>query len=104
MNLDEFIFTDSMSTPAGAPPSPDVKEREQPRSANAVASAIPIKMRKESQAFAPQSVPVQQQHRMHSQDEFGYVQRHVRKTSIDERRVCVTSTPAIVGSLCCGLF
>lgn len=87
MNLDEFIFSDNISTPAGISPSPDLEKREQPRSSNSIASAIPIKMRKESApTFIPQSVPANQ-HGIRGNDEFDYVQRHVRKTSIDERRV-----------------
>lgn len=44
-------------------------------------------MRKESAQFAiPQSVPVPH-HNPRTNEEFNYVQRHVRKTSIDERRV-----------------
>lgn len=80
MSIDEFIFS-NMASPSDMSP-PDFRDN---RPQNAVASAIPIKMRKEPvAAFAPQSVPV-----THPQDEFSYVQRHVRKTSIDERRVCV---------------
>jgi GATA-binding protein len=89
MNLDDYIFSDNISTPAGldASPSPDLTKKELERSSNAVASAIPIKMRKESSQFAiPQSVPVSR-HNPKLNDEFNYVQRHVRKTSIDERRV-----------------
>ena len=90
MNLDEFIFSENISTPAGLgmSPSPEQAKKEVPeKSANAVASAIPIKMRKESAQFAiPQSVPVPH-HNPRSNEEFNYVQRHIRKTSIDERRV-----------------
>ncbi|KAB8295226.1 hypothetical protein EYC80_007143 [Monilinia laxa] len=90
MNLDDFIFSDSISTPAGivTSPSPELTKKEVDRSSNTVASAIPIKMRKEStqpQFSAPQSVPVPH-HAPRSNEEFNYVQRHVRKTSIDERR------------------
>jgi GATA-binding protein len=90
MNLDEFVYSDLISTPAGMSPSPELKEKDAPKSStNAVASAIPIKMRKESTAsFVPQSVPVPR-HNVPAHDEFGYVQRHVRKTSIDERRVSI---------------
>ncbi|ESZ98449.1 hypothetical protein SBOR_1111 [Sclerotinia borealis F-4128] len=89
MNLDDFIFSDSISTPAdiATSPSPELTKREVDRSSNTVASAIPIKMRKEStqQFSVPQSVPVPH-HAPRSNEEFNYVQRHVRKTSIDERR------------------
>lgn len=94
MNLDDFIFTDEMSTPPGN--SPQQQHQQQPHqqqqngrdnnqsSAVNMASAIPIKMRRETTnaSFQPQSVPTQHP----VQPEFGYVQRHVRKTSIDERR------------------
>ena len=89
MNLDDFIFADNISTPAGLgnSPSPELSKKELEKTSNAVASAIPIKMRKESSQFAvPQSVPVPH-HNPRSNDEFNYVQRHIRKTSIDERRV-----------------
>lgn len=90
MNLDDFIFSDNISTPAGlgtSSPSPEFSRRDTEKSSNAVASAIPIKMRKESAQFAiPQSVPVPHLN-PRSTEEFNYVQRHVRKTSIDERRV-----------------
>lgn len=89
MNLDDFIFSESISTPAGmgTSPSPELVKKESEKSSNAVASAIPIKMRKESSQFViPQSVPVLH-HNPRSNEEFNYVQRHVRKTSIDERRV-----------------
>jgi GATA-binding protein len=91
MNLDDFIFSDNISTPAGLgmSPSPELSKKESEKSSNAVVSAIPIKMRKEAPQFAvpvPQSVPVPH-HNPRSNQEFDYVQRHVRKTSIDERRV-----------------
>lgn len=89
MNLDDFIFSDNISTPQGLgnSPSPELVKKESEKSSNAIASAIPIKMRKESAQFAiPQSVPVPH-HNPRNNEEFNYVQRHVRKTSIDERRV-----------------
>jgi GATA-binding protein len=89
MNLDDFIFSDNISTPAGLgmSPSPELSKKDVEKTSNAVASAIPIKMRKESSQFTvPQSVPVPH-HNPRSNEEFNYVQRHVRKTSIDERRV-----------------
>ncbi|KAF7898567.1 hypothetical protein EAF00_005013 [Botryotinia globosa] len=89
MNLDDYILSDSISTPTGiaTSPSPELTKKEIDRSSNSIASAIPIKMRKEStQHFAvPQSVPVPH-HAPRSNEEFNYVQRNVRKTSIDERR------------------
>jgi GATA-binding protein len=91
MNLDDFIFSDNISTPAGiaTSPSPENHKKDMEKSSHTVASAIPIKIRKEPpqpQFTIPQSVPVPH-HAPRSNEEFNYVQRHVRKTSIDERRV-----------------
>lgn len=87
MNLDDFIFTDNMSTPAGIglSPTPEPKKQAE-KTSNNTASAIPIKARKDVPQFTvPQSVPAANQY--HRNNDFNYVQRHVRKTSIDERRV-----------------
>ncbi|RDW79936.1 putative nitrogen regulatory protein areA [Coleophoma cylindrospora] len=101
MNIDDFIFSDNMATPLGIAnsPSPELSKKDVAKSAtssftNSVTSAIPIKVRKEPsncnantapQFVVPQSVPVPQ-HGPRSIEEFNYVQRHVRKTSVDERR------------------
>lgn len=91
MNLDDFIFSENVATPAGLTdtPSPELPVKHlEDKLAHATAAAIPIKSRKvSSQHFVPQSVPVPQ-HQKH-QEEFGYVTRHARKTSVDERRVSV---------------
>ena len=83
MNIDDFIFPTSVATPAGlstSPPSPP---------SHAVASAIPIQNKKGAQESIhpnfPPSAPTHDGMRNH---EFGYVQRRVRKTSIDETKVC----------------
>ncbi|PGH11569.1 hypothetical protein AJ79_04827 [Helicocarpus griseus UAMH5409] len=86
MNIDDFIVPSSIGSPSGLSPSPPV---EAAGSSHAVASAIPIKSRKEKQAlptgeFLPASFPHPPQHHRRN-DEFGYVQRRVRKTSVDER-------------------
>ena len=97
MNIDDYIFSENISTPAGLgmSPSPELSKKEiAEKSSHTVASAIPIKMRKESAQFAiPQSVPVAHQN-LRNHEEFNYVQRHVRKTSIDDRRVssCILKT------------
>lgn len=88
MNLDDFIFAEHVSTPAGlmSPPPAPLKSEEGSSMSGPLASAIPIKVRREtsSNALVPQSVP---HHQRSSNNEFNYVQRHHRKTSIDERRV-----------------
>ncbi|GIZ39189.1 hypothetical protein CKM354_000258000 [Cercospora kikuchii] len=86
MNLDDFLEPSSIGSPAGISPSPTPEH-----SATVSASAIPIRQQQRLQsdelsvarASAP-SVPPLEQNRTHR--EFSYVQRHVRKTSIDERR------------------
>ncbi|KAF2708223.1 hypothetical protein K504DRAFT_381884 [Pleomassaria siparia CBS 279.74] len=85
MNLDDFIFSSSVGSPAGLPPSPT----NEVKASNASAPAIPIRKPTQShdqnlclaRASAPSNPPLAPR-----DYEFGYVQRHVRKTSIDERR------------------
>ena len=93
MNLDDFIFPSSVGSPAGISTS-DTSEHPALTNNNAMATAIPIKMRKEQQQQQQQpmhppmaSAPVPPQDMRHRQ-EFGYVPKHVRKTSIDDSRVC----------------
>lgn len=96
MNLDDFIVPSSIGTPAGISPAPSSNAADFESPATATAGAIPINKRQQqiqneelhiSRASAP-SVPPFEQGR--NQSEFDYVPRHVRKTSIDERRVCRT--------------
>lgn len=90
MNLDDFIVPSSVASPAGMPHSPSASADDQPSSTNATAPAIPIRKQSQlndqtlhiSRASAPSVPPA-----VTRDNEFGYVQRHVRKTSIDERRV-----------------
>lgn len=89
MNLDDFIIPSSIGSPAGIPASPPVDKAS--TSANAVASAIPIKARKDQQPpshghLVPASLPQPPQD-LRRNGEFSYVQRRVRKTSVDERKV-----------------
>ncbi|EFX02942.1 gata transcriptional activator [Grosmannia clavigera kw1407] len=90
MTLDEFIDSRNVATPeAGTSLLLDDGSAndgsKDPTSAYTMASAIPIKNRRESfKHFVPQSVPVPPHQTAHN--EFGYVTRHHRKTSIDERR------------------
>ncbi|KXT19050.1 hypothetical protein AC579_8764 [Pseudocercospora musae] len=92
MNLDEFLVPSSIGTPAGVSPAPSGSVAEaEPSSTSTSLSAIPIKQPQRIQAeelslaraSAP-SVPPLAEDRQNL--EFGYVQKHVRKTSIDERR------------------
>jgi len=74
MNLDDFVLPDFSSSPAKAAPD--------------TANAIPIKVRTDNlpppSMIPPGSAPVNPE--LHPSTEFGYVQRHVRKTSIDDRK------------------
>lgn len=87
MSIDELIQPSSVASPAGISRSPSIERMPVMRGQ---ASAIPIKKQKEirrqdlgpARASAPTVPPM-----MSDSNEFGYVQRHVRKTSIDERRV-----------------
>jgi len=92
MNLDEFIVPTSIGTPAGISPTPSSTMAEL-ESATATAPGIPINRRQQqlldedmnlARASAPTGGPFEQGR---NHNEFGYVPRHVRKTSIDERRV-----------------
>ena len=82
MNIDDFIFPTSIASPAGMSPS------STPPSSSVNASAIPIKAKKDVQHQLhpefPPSAPNQDRLR---DREFDYVQRRVRKTSIDETKV-----------------
>ncbi|KAH8730531.1 area protein [Phaeosphaeriaceae sp. PMI808] len=85
MNLDEFIFPSSVGSPAGL--SPESSNETHP--VHATAPAIPIRKPNQAndhnislaRASAPSVPPL-----INRENEFGYVSRHVRKTSIDERR------------------
>ena len=75
MNLDDFVLP-------GFPSNP---EKQKPN----VPNAIPIKTRKDPFAqqsmVPPGSAPINPE--LNPNAEFNYVQRHVRKTSIDDRKV-----------------
>lgn len=104
MNIDDFIFADegAVSVPDSSPQplaAPSLSGLQtaavkKNRSSKALAAAIPIKGRKGStNQFVAQSVPVPPHHQRGHNDEFHYVPRHDRKTSIDDRRV--STTPCI---------
>ncbi|KAF1943184.1 hypothetical protein EJ02DRAFT_343916 [Clathrospora elynae] len=86
MNLDDFIFPSSVGSPAGL--SPELSN-EDAAPFHATAPAIPIRKPQLAnnhnlslaRASAPSVPPT-----IIRENEFGYVSRHVRKTSIDERR------------------
>ena len=88
MNLDDFILPTSIGTPAGLSPSPSGEKMA--NSAVGAATAIPIRKHgnpnDQELHISRASMPVHQ-NAARGDSEFGYVQRHVRKTSIDERRV-----------------
>ncbi|KAL8938246.1 MAG: hypothetical protein Q9211_003293 [Gyalolechia sp. 1 TL-2023] len=86
MNLDDFFMPTSVASPAGIQsPSPPSDHAAAP--SNAVAAAIPIKSRKEAtQNPHPDLAPSAPSHDRSRTREFEYVQRRVRKTSIDETR------------------
>jgi GATA-binding protein, other eukaryote len=89
MNLDDFIVPNSIASPAGlTPPVTESSARADTR-----ASALPIKTKKDAQTstsstLIPGSVP-HPLTELNRTTEFDYVQRRVRKTSVDERRVSV---------------
>ncbi|KAK3903449.1 hypothetical protein C8A05DRAFT_14587 [Staphylotrichum tortipilum] len=98
MNLDDFIHNDNVGTPAGLAltPTPETMRHPDDKSGLPGPSAIPIKSRQDpsssSQHSVPQSVPVAAHQRM--QEEFGYLPRHPRKTSIDETGQRTRKRPA----------
>jgi GATA-binding protein len=103
MNIDDFIIPTSIGTPSGLSPSPSAEKMA--HSVNAVASAIPIRRQSQmsahddhiSRASAPINPP-----NIRQNPEFEYVQKHVRKTSIDERRVR-SSFPLVLILILAGL-
>jgi GATA-binding protein len=86
MNLDDFLVPTSMASPAGLSPSPSGEKMA--NSKKTVASAIAIRKANniEQDLLLSRTAPIVAPTRRRD-PEFGYVQRHVRKTSIDERRV-----------------
>lgn len=91
MNLDEFIVPSSIGSPAGIETLPATSDHNlAPQSHTVAHSGIPIKARKDQSVshgpLVPASLPHPSQE-LRRNDEFGYVQRRVRKTSVDERKV-----------------
>ncbi|KAL8723129.1 MAG: hypothetical protein Q9225_000533 [Loekoesia sp. 1 TL-2023] len=101
MNLDDYIVPSSVASPTGVTiPSPPTDHTAAP--SNAVAAAIPIKNRKESDQIPhPNFAPSAPSHDRSRTKEFEYVQRRVRKTSIDEtrsRKRPAESSPQVVAA------
>ncbi|PNS14831.1 protein GZF3 [Sphaceloma murrayae] len=88
MNLDEFIDPSATTSPSDHVSRSS--SHEALTSTATTASAIPIKKQKEIQSQDPHisraSAPSVPPTARTQNKEFGYVQRHLRKTSIDERR------------------
>jgi hypothetical protein len=89
MNLDDFLMPNSIASPAGITPSPD--ERSSAAEHAHHPSTMPIQSRKVTSHQSAESLPVssvpQPPTVSNRNGEFDYVQRRLRKTSIDERRV-----------------
>ncbi|KAL8685348.1 MAG: hypothetical protein Q9218_007821, partial [Villophora microphyllina] len=86
MNLDDFIIPTSVASPIGIT-TPSPPQEVIPTSSNTGPLAIPKKPRKESeQASHPNFAPSAPSHDRSRAREFDYVQRRVRKTSIDETK------------------
>jgi len=81
MNLDDFLVPTSIASPAGLSPSPS-GEKMMGSTAIPIRKSFGIEQDSHLCRTAPQSAPIR------GPNDFGYVQRHARKTSIDERRVC----------------
>ncbi|KAI4247848.1 MAG: hypothetical protein LQ352_006073 [Teloschistes flavicans] len=101
MNLDDFIIPTSVASPAGIT-TPSPPEEIVPTPSNTGPLAIPKKSRRESeQASHPNFAPSAPSHDRSRPREFDYVQRRVRKTSIDEtkgRKRPAEFSPQVVAS------
>jgi len=89
MNLDDFIVPNSVASPAGIT-SPATSDAGGLPSSMAHSHGIPIATRGKPQVQIPRTLPPssvpQSSITVHRSSEFDYVQKRVRKTSIDERR------------------
>jgi GATA-binding protein len=102
MAVDDFVFPPSIGSPPASAVSPAASTStadQEATSGHAVAVAIPIKTKREQAPrfvpnFPPASAPIPPPHREDA-GEFAYVQRRVRKTSIDERRVSLRLAPCL---------
>ena len=94
MNLDDFIFPSSVGSPAGLSPEPSNGAEGPFNASPGVPIRKPNQLNDHNLSLAHASAPpVPPQ--INRESEFGYVPRHVRKTSIDERRVsCLSLRPS----------
>jgi GATA-binding protein len=88
MNLDDFLVPNSTASPAGMTPSP---EERSTAAEHARASVMSIQSRKAPNYHSTEPLPMSSVPPpsiiSNRNGEFDYVQRRVRKTSIDEGRV-----------------
>lgn len=88
MNLDDFIVSNSIASPAGMTPSLDERSSA---AEHGRASVMPIQSRKAPHYQSTETLPVSSvpppSTISDQSGEFDYVRRRVRKTSIDEGRV-----------------
>jgi len=95
MNLDDFLHPSSIASPVGLSPSPSGEKMLHSSTAIPIRKVFNLDQPDHLSRTAPLSAPLR------SEAEFGYVQRHVRKTSIDERRVqCPPALPVFANSSC----
>lgn len=92
MNIDDFIVPTSVGTPAGISPTASALDIDLSSIPAAHTSGIAINKRQqqiqaEELPLSRASAPSQPAFQQSKASEFEYVPRHVRKTSIDERRV-----------------
>ena len=89
MNLDDFIVPSSVASPAGVAAEAPVEDLNTQNNSHV---GIAIKRKDKSQQQMPKQLPAaslpRQMQNKGRPGEFDYVQRRVRKTSIDEKSVC----------------
>lgn len=101
MNLDDFLVPTSIASPTGISPAPipDLAPSQNPH------SAVPSNMREKPAVKIPHGMPASSVPKSSilttRGGEFDYVQKRVRKTSIDERRVCISFLLLITMCLVC---
>jgi len=84
MNLDDFIVPSSVASPAGLAAEAPIESMDHQNNSH---MGIPIGRRNKSQQQLPAASMPRQMQNKGRPGEFDYVQRRVRKTSIDEKSV-----------------